>query len=86
MDGRRKVELGVPATADVGDVVQSLLSLYPKLRNHLSSDGRSVRNGLQVFVWPEGDQGPRNQMREGQKLMVVAAGDSEGPGLGRGGR
>ncbi|MFB1481416.1 hypothetical protein [Corallococcus sp. RDP092CA] len=38
-DGRRELSLGVPATADVGDVVEALLRLYPRTQKLLAGDG-----------------------------------------------
>ncbi|MFY0580030.1 hypothetical protein ACN28S_42460 [Cystobacter fuscus] len=37
-EGRREVSLGVPGHAGVGDVLETLLSLYPRLRQHLAGD------------------------------------------------
>jgi hypothetical protein len=38
LDGRLEVNLGVPANASVGDVLETLFSLYPRLRQHLAGD------------------------------------------------
>lgn len=37
-EGRATIHLGVPSAADVGDVVQTLLSLYPGLKAFVSSE------------------------------------------------
>jgi hypothetical protein len=37
-EGRIKVNLGLPATADVGDLLEALFKLYPKLKQHVASD------------------------------------------------
>ena len=38
VEGRRKLDLGLPPSADFGDLVQALLTLYPKLRAHLTAE------------------------------------------------
>lgn len=40
-EGRRTVNLGLPATAGVGEVVETLLKLYPRTRNLLAGDWKS---------------------------------------------
>ncbi|MBI3185686.1 MAG: hypothetical protein HYZ28_26405 [Myxococcales bacterium] len=47
-DGRRRIELGVPRGADLGDVLQALLVLYPKLAQHLPSERKPVRQHLNL--------------------------------------
>lgn len=49
MEGRRKLSLGLPPSADMGDVVQTLLTLYPKLRAHVSHDRKTQRMQLGVM-------------------------------------
>lgn len=40
-EGRREISLGVPAAAGVGDVLETLLTLYPQARHLLlAGDGR----------------------------------------------
>jgi molybdopterin converting factor small subunit len=48
VEGRRKLNLGLPPSADVGDLVQALLTLYPKLRAHVSQDLRAMPDGQKV--------------------------------------
>jgi hypothetical protein len=38
VEGRRKLDLGLPPSANLGDLVQALLTLYPKLRAHLTGE------------------------------------------------
>jgi hypothetical protein len=38
-EGRSLVSLGLPSTADLGDVVETLLRLYPRTRSLLAGDG-----------------------------------------------
>ncbi len=37
-EGRAKIELGVPPTSDIGDVLQTLLALYPGLKAFVPSE------------------------------------------------
>jgi hypothetical protein len=49
VEGRRKLDLGLPPSADFGDLVQALLTLYPKLRAHLTQERpEKPHNGQQV--------------------------------------
>ncbi|MFT3841780.1 MAG: hypothetical protein QM723_32620 [Myxococcaceae bacterium] len=42
-EGRSRIELGVPPTSDVGDVVQTLISLYPGLKAYVASEKRPLK-------------------------------------------
>lgn len=70
LEGRRKVELGVPKTADIGDVLQALLALYPKLGAHVPSERRPVRQYLNVVA-----QGtaPSGVLREGETVYLFGS-------------
>ena len=46
VDGKHKLDLGVPAGAGVGEVLQTLLTLYPKLRSAMASETRLRRQQL----------------------------------------
>ena len=48
-EGRRELRLGVPEEAGVGEVLEALLSLYPRLSQCLAGD-TPVRGGLYVQV------------------------------------
>lgn len=37
-EGRSKIELGVPSSTDVGEVLQTLMALYPGLRAWVASE------------------------------------------------
>lgn len=70
-DGRRKVELGMPPASDLSDVLQTLISLYPKLGVLLPHEGQ--RRGLQLNLMYQ----PKNEamplvLNEGQRLYLVA--------------
>ena len=47
-EGRAQIELGVPPTSSVGDVVQTLMALYPGLRAFVASEKRPVRQHFGV--------------------------------------
>jgi hypothetical protein len=49
LDGKRRVELGVPAGSGVGEVLQTLLTLYPKLARVVATERQHGRQGLTLF-------------------------------------
>lgn len=75
MEGRKQVQLGVPPSADVGDVLETLLRLYPKLHHHVANDRKVVASTLTLFL---GEQGAldlasrRTGLREGTRLYLSA--------------
>lgn len=76
LDGRRQVELGVPHTADIGDVLQTLLSLYPKLKTAMASDRRIGPQQLLVFMGERGSRDlARGQpgIRNGDRVYLCAS-------------
>jgi hypothetical protein len=76
MDGRKQVQLGVPANADVGDVLETLLKLYPKLLHHVASDRKVVTSTLTLFLHEQGSldlASRRTGLREGTRLYLSAA-------------
>ncbi|HYX91486.1 MAG TPA: hypothetical protein VE782_07990 [Myxococcaceae bacterium] len=48
VEGRRKLNLGLPPSADLGDLVQALLTLYPKLRAHVAQERQPRQGGQKV--------------------------------------
>ena len=44
VDGRVKLSLGLPPTADVGDLLEALFTLYPKLKQHMANDKGAVEH------------------------------------------
>ncbi|MGQ0504801.1 MAG: MoaD/ThiS family protein [Myxococcaceae bacterium] len=76
VDGRGRLDLGVPPNADVADLLESLFKLYPKLAHHMASDRRTGRaTTLNVFVSEQmlRDFDRRKYgLREGQKLYLSA--------------
>lgn len=71
LDGRRKVELGLPPTADLGDVLQTLITLYPKLGVHLPHEGPTQKLQMSVLYQPRSEAWPL-RLREGQTVYLVA--------------
>ncbi len=76
VDGRGRLDLGVPPSADLGDLVESLFKLYPKLALHMASEKRPTRPTLNLFVSEQMLQQFAQSsfgLREGQKLYLSAA-------------
>ncbi|PTL77949.1 hypothetical protein [Vitiosangium sp. GDMCC 1.1324] len=46
-EGRREVTLGVPSTTTVGEILETLLRLYPRLSQHFAGD-QPVSGGFYV--------------------------------------
>lgn len=59
-EGRAKIELGVPPTSDVADVLQTLMSLYPGLRAFVANERRPMKQHFAVA-------------QAGRKLFLFAA-------------
>jgi hypothetical protein len=76
VDGKHKLDLGVPAGAGVGEVLQTLLTLYPKLRAAMASETRPRRQQLTVVVEP---RPPVRGGREGVRVWLFAAPGSTEP-------
>jgi len=81
VDGKHKLDLGVPAGAGVGEVLQTLLTLYPKLRSAMASETRPRRQQLTVVVEPRPSQ---RGHRDGVRVwLFAAAGPAESAGTSR---
>lgn len=81
VDGKQKLDLGVPAGAGVGEVLQTLLTLYPKLRSAMASETRPRRQQLTVVVEP---RSVLRGSRDGVRVWLFAApGSAEPAGAGR---
>jgi molybdopterin converting factor small subunit len=80
VDGKHKLDLGVPAGAGVGEVLQTLFTLYPKLKTALASETRPRRQQLTVVVEP---RPALRGAREGVRVWLFAApGSAESAGAG----
>jgi hypothetical protein len=80
VDGKQKLDLGVPAGAGVGEVLQTLLTLYPKLRSAMASETRPRRQQLTVVFEPRSLlRGSRDGVRV---WLFAAAGSAEPVGAG----
>ena len=80
VDGKHKLDLGVPAGAGVGEVLQTLLTLYPKLRTAMASETRLRRQQLTVVVEP---RSARRGQRDAVRVWLFAApGPAEPVGAG----
>ncbi|MBL8935818.1 MAG: hypothetical protein JNM69_14780 [Archangium sp.] len=59
-EGRAKIELGVPPTSDVADVLHTLMALYPGLKAYVSNEKRPMKQHFAVA-------------QQGRKLFLFAA-------------
>jgi hypothetical protein len=74
-EGRQRITLGVPATSHVGDVVATLLSLYPQMRHHLSDDRNPESPGVQLFLGDHASEDLAHRgtgLTEGARLYLFA--------------
>ncbi|WP_224365115.1 hypothetical protein [Hyalangium versicolor] len=76
-EGRSVLSLGLPAEADLGDVVETLLRLYPRTRSFMAGD-RGTPGGRYMHLVldggaeaQEGVQG-RGGLAAGHKIFVFA--------------
>ncbi len=76
-DGRRELELGVPPSADVGDVLQTLLTLYPKLSQQLPDERRAARQHLNLVY--TGAARPAKKGANGEVQMLYLFGSLNHP-------
>jgi len=76
VDGKHKLDLGVPAGAGVGEVLQTLFTLYPKLRSALHNETKPRRQQLTVVVEP---RPALRGAREAVRVWLFAAPGSAEP-------
>ncbi|PZR11501.1 MAG: hypothetical protein DI536_17915 [Archangium gephyra] len=57
-EGRAKIELGVPSGSDLGEIITTLMTLYPGLKAFVASEKRPLRQhfgvaraGQKVFLF-----------------------------------
>jgi molybdopterin converting factor small subunit len=74
LDGKRRVDLGVPSGSGVGEVLQTLLTLYPKLARRVATERRHGRQGLTLFFEEAGTRGGR---REHARVWLFAPSAAE---------
>jgi hypothetical protein len=70
LDGRRRVDLGVPHGSELPHVLQTLFSLYPRLQAYLPNERRG-KLGIQLSLMFR----PRVSglsLRDGEPLFLVA--------------
>jgi hypothetical protein len=85
-EGRREISLGVPALSSVGDVLETLLKLYPKARLLLAGDRRASGQYLHVALDEHATQELARGgggLSSGQRLYLFALSRPPGnqPGL-----
>lgn len=69
VDGKRRVELGVPTGSGVGEVLQTLLTLYPKLARVVATERQHGRQGLTLFFE---EAGTRHGLRQHARVWLFA--------------
>jgi len=74
VEGKGKLSLGLPPSADLGDLVEALLTLYPKLKLHLASDKGAQAQHLNLYLTDAStkDLSWRSRLKEGQTLYLSA--------------
>lgn len=57
-EGRAKIELGVPSSSDLGEIITTLMTLYPGLKAFVANEKRPLRQhfgvaraGQKVFLF-----------------------------------
>ena len=57
-EGRAKIQLAVPASSDVADIITTLMTLYPGLKAFVANEKRPLkqhfgvaRSGMKVFLF-----------------------------------
>lgn len=74
VEGREILNLGLPPNADVGDLVDTLLALYPKLRGFMAGESAQATSALGLFLSEPAlnDLAKRRKgLREGQVIYLV---------------
>ncbi len=68
-EGRNRIDLGVPANASLGDVLQAVFSLYPRLATFMAHERSGATMELSVLLAPGVDS---FRLRDGERLFLVA--------------
>lgn len=74
LEGRERIDLGVPRSATLADVLETLFNLYPKLGRFLASERRPARSALQLMVDERSGKALAEgvSLREGDRLYLSA--------------
>ena len=75
LEGRRKVELGVPSTADLGELVETLVRLYPRLLALWSTERKDSPHGLRILLAERalGELAHRGKgLRDGDRVYLAS--------------
>ncbi len=74
LEGRERVELGLPHSATLVDVLETLFQMYPKLGRFLASERRPLRCALQLMVDERSGRAlaEGNGMQEGDRVYLSA--------------
>jgi hypothetical protein len=74
LEGRDRIELGLPRSATLGDALETLFNLYPKLGRFLASERRPLRCALQLMVDEQSGRAlaAGTTLREGDRVYLSA--------------
>jgi len=73
VEGRKRIELGVPPSSQVGDVVATLLTLYPKLRQYVADERRPHAPGFLVSFGKPSRRDDAQSLSEGSTLYLFSS-------------
>jgi hypothetical protein len=70
-EGRARIELGVPPTSDVADIITTLMALYPGLKAFVANEKRPLkqhfgvaRSGTKVYLFTSTVGGANSLFRQ----------------------
>jgi hypothetical protein len=68
VEGRHRLELGIPPSSTVGDVLETLFKLYPKLAQHVANERKAEHQQMNLLLLLN-----KAGLREGQTLYLFAS-------------
>lgn len=77
VEGRRKLELGLPSTANVGELMETLVRLYPRLQILWASERKESPQGLHLLLAERAilDLARRGSgLRDGDRVYLASPG------------
>jgi hypothetical protein len=75
VDGRARINLGLPSKANVGDLLEALFTLYPKLRSHVATEHKTGKQPKHFSLLGAQSQAQKVTigLHEGQTFYLAAA-------------
>jgi hypothetical protein len=76
LEGRDRIELGLPRSATLMDVLETLFHLYPKLGRFLANERRNARSAVQLMMDERSGRALASgtTLREGDRVYLSAPG------------